>query len=138
MLKKNKVYFDTNIFVYLVEGIEIYQSLSRYFLNRNSEIITSELTISECLVKPKMSNNKELEDLYIQIIFYNSLVESIAVSKEILIKSAEVRSKYKIKPFDAIHIATAIQSGCSSIFTNDKQFKVIEGIEVVYLSDFLN
>ncbi len=138
MLNQNRVYFDTNIFIYLVEGIEKYQTLSNHFLNNSSQVTTSELTLSECLVKPKMNHNKELEDFYIQMIFYNSLVESIPINRDILVKSSEVRAKYGIKHFDAIHIATAIQSGCSSIVTNDKQFKSIEEIDVLYLDDFLD
>lgn len=140
--KSNYIYFDTNIFVYFIEGVSKYQSLSSHFFDSicslDSQVITSDLTICECLVQPKISNNKELEDFYIKMIFYNTSVRSIPISKEILIKSAEVRAKYRIKAFDAIHIATAIVSGCSSIVTNDKQFKMIEELKILYLDDFLN
>ena len=48
---KKKIYFDTNIFIYFVE---VYDKNEKSFLERimrANEIITSELTIAECLVK---------------------------------------------------------------------------------------
>ncbi len=136
------LYFDTNVFIYVFEGVEKYQSLAGDFFNvlkgRNHQIVTSTLTIVECLVKPKKDKNQDLENVYMQAILFNSYVQCQQISTEILIKSSEIRADYQVKLFDTIHIATAIQSGCSSIVTNDRQFKSIQEVGVLYLDDFLN
>ncbi len=138
----NLLYFDTNIFIYAIEEVGKYENLANQFLEYLDTgvngMITSSLTLAECLVKPKRDKDKKLEEIYMQAILFNSYIQCKPINTEILIKSSEIRAEHQIKLFDAIHIATAIQSGCSSIVTNDKQFKVIEGLEILYLEDFLN
>jgi len=42
---------------------------------------------------------------------------------------------YKLKTPDAIHAATALSVGCSLFLTNDPQFKEIENLNTVVLSE---
>ncbi len=138
----DKIYFDTNIFIYVIEEIEINEfSIYQFFsslLKDGHQIITSELTISECLVQPKKLNDQVLEEIYLNFLVDNENVLLVKPNMGIWILASEIKAKYSFKLPDAIHIATAIQSGCSSIVTNDRQFKSIEEIDVLYLDDFLN
>ena len=66
-------------------------------------------------------------------------VEVIPADKNIALKAAEIRAKYKgFKPLDAIHLATAILSGCSSFITNDKQLRQSEEIPVFTMETLEN
>ena len=60
---KSPVYFDTNIFIYAIDGYEEYQALLQnifeYISKNKMLVITSELTLAECLVKPMKDNNQE-------------------------------------------------------------------------------
>lgn len=57
------VYFDTNVFIYALDGHEDYEPvLERLFsiiFDKDLEVITSELTLAECLVKPVKDGNHE-------------------------------------------------------------------------------
>ncbi len=63
-----KVYLDTNIFIYAVEGYEEFSSeLNLLFTQFDKEILqaaTSELTLAEVLVKPMLDNEKEIQYIY--------------------------------------------------------------------------
>ena len=61
----SRLYFDTNVFIYATEGTgRRKQSLGNFFSlieEKNGVIVTSELTLAECLVKPKKDRNDELK-----------------------------------------------------------------------------
>ena len=137
----NKIYFDTNIFIYSIEREETKEIFRDFFtsiVNKVSSIITSELTIAECLVKPKRENNKELENMYLDILIENQNIHLQKVDIATWILASDVRAKYNFKIPDSIHIATALLNDCIFI-TNDKALhnKYIEGLDVFSLDDFL-
>jgi len=51
-----KAYFDTNLFIYLIEKYPVHEMKVTELLQHldaiGSQIMTSELTLAECLVKP--------------------------------------------------------------------------------------
>ena len=63
----------------------------------------------------------------------NSFVDDSAVydlSDEIVKKTIEIRKEHKIKIPDAIIAATAMTHGLVLVSRNDKDFKIINGLEV--------
>jgi predicted nucleic acid-binding protein len=67
--------------------------------------------------------------------FFIYALEAVApwarLAGEVLtIEAARLRSLSRIKLPDAIHAATALQKGCSSLLTNDDRLR-IEGVDVV-------
>ena len=71
-LRGKRVYFDSNVFIYLIEGfgelesklLEIRDSIAF----AEAEIFTSELTLCEVLVAPFRRNDSTLVALYRQFI----------------------------------------------------------------------
>ena len=72
---------------------------------------------------------------------YNRFLDSLSVYKRsiderVATRSAEIRAKYKgIKLADALQLAAAIETGCDTFLTNDKQLKQVSEINVVLLED---
>ncbi|RJP27760.1 MAG: PIN domain-containing protein [Candidatus Omnitrophota bacterium] len=136
-IQGKRIYLDTNIFVYLFEEFAPYVSLLRPLIeqieNGDFHSVTSELTLAESLVKPIQDNNTTWQEVYKQGIQTSPTLSVCPINREILIKAANIRAQHIVKLPDAIHMATAVLSGCETFLTNDRQIKSIDGMKAVYL-----
>ena len=65
-------------------------------------------------------------------------LELVAVSRAILREAARLRSQWpRLRSPDAIHAATALSRGATSLVTNDFGFRNIPGLNVILLDDLL-
>ena len=68
----SRVFRDTNLFVYLVEGrgerAERVSTLRRRMIERDDKLLTSALTLGEVLVKPMETGDEDLMRRYEQVI----------------------------------------------------------------------
>ncbi|MUG97189.1 PIN domain-containing protein [Scytonema sp. UIC 10036] len=137
-IQGNKVYLDTNIWIYALEGYPAYlQDLTQLFqkITQGDLIaVTSELSLAEALVKPFQNQNLTQQQIYKQFISNSQNLSVIPVSRDILIEAAQLRANVNIKLPDAIHAATAMLTQCSTFITNDQRFQSLPGISVVLLS----
>jgi len=134
-----KVYLDTNIWIYALEGYPPFRdNLTELFQQidlGNLMAFTSELSLAEALIKPLQNQDLQQEEIYKQAICNRASLAVIPISSEILIEAAKLRASIKLKMPDAIHAATARLNQCSSFITNDKNFEKIPGISVILLSE---
>lgn len=132
------VYFDTNVFIYALDGHEDYAPvLERLFstiFDKGLEVITSELTLAECLVKPVKDGNDEAVQQFENHIQNSSMLAVKPVTRGILKSSAYARSQLNLKLPDAIHMATAIEYGCRTFITNDRKLRTPDGMVQIYLN----
>lgn len=130
---KSPVYFDTNVFIYAIDGHDAYYDLLLrlfdYIEVNNLQIVTSELTLAECLVKPEKDDNTAAIATYKQHIRTSDRLKVKSVSRHILIASAQVRNQLGLKLPDAIHMATAIEQECKTFITNDRKLRSPEGMQ---------
>ena len=133
------IYFDTNIFIYAIDGHEEYYDLLMGFFSYiegdHLLVVTSELALAECLVKPEKDNNHVAIEIYKQHIRSSERLKVKSVSRKILIDSASVRVQWGLKLPDAIHMATAIDQGCKTFVTNDKKLRSPDGMQRIDLND---
>ena len=121
-----RIYIDTNILITMTESREGTGALLRNIADshpahRPPLFLTSELTLSEVLVKPYRDANRKLSAIYIQTLSGEHWLHTASVELDVLEKAATLRATYgKIKLPDAIHLATALASDCSHMLTNDK------------------
>ena len=133
------VYLDTNIFIYTLEGFPIYKKLLTDLFEAVEDgqitIVTSELTLAECLVKPCKDKNQILKDLYNSFIQQSDFLAVLPINRNALIKSAELRAEVGGKLPDAIHVASAVDYECDVFLTNDKVIKGSNTLTFLFLSD---
>jgi predicted nucleic acid-binding protein len=131
-----RIYFDTRVYIEYAErrsaiAEKIGQILSVY-RQQDKRIVTSELTLGEALVHPLRNaletGDYRLRDLYRAMLQADSTITDIQpVSRDALEFAAFTRAKLdflvglKIKLPDAIHLATAVLSGCDTLVSNDGQ-----------------
>ncbi len=134
-LKGNRVYFDANIFIYLMEGFASLErelsDIRESILHGETHIFTSELTLCEVLVPAFRANNTGLLALYRQFIEESGAFELIPTSRDIYIHASLMRAQFGLKTPDAIHMASAVASGCTAFLTNDKLLKAPKEIRVL-------
>jgi predicted nucleic acid-binding protein len=140
-LQQKITYFDTSIFVYSVENNQEFGAICHELMQgiETSQLsaITSELTLSETLVFPFRNAHLETQRKYQEIIETSGGLLVVPVIRHILIQAAELRAATpSLKTPDAIHLATALETGCEVFLTNDSRIKSPE-LEIVTLSSLI-
>lgn len=134
-----KVYLDTNIVIYAIEGFADLANQIQALLQAldDAEIIavTSELSLAEALIKPLKDQNQAEQQAYKKFLTPTSVLQVVPISKEILEEAARLRATTKLKLPDAIHLATATLNGCDCFLTNDASFKSITTANIKILSE---
>ena len=60
----------------------------------------------------------------------------VELSNAIVIKAQELVDKYRLRPRDAIHIATAVTVGEREIVSDDKEFDVVKEVRRIPLNEY--
>jgi uncharacterized protein len=97
------------------------------------ELIVSDLSRLECRVKPIRDRDGVLLEEFDRF-FNDSVSEVIALSREVIDRATEIRSRYGFKTPDAIHLAAATVSNCELFLTNDSRLDQFTGLPVETLS----
>ena len=117
----SRIFFDTNTFIYLFEGIEPFRSqmlnIRRRMLERGDTIVTSTMTLGELLVKPTKLGQTSLIEQYDKAIRATSQV--ISFDMQVAWRFASLRATHKLRSADAIQLACAAHSGVDLFLTND-------------------
>ena len=131
----SRIFWDTNLFVYLFEDkgelTERVVSLRERMIERNDELLTSALTLGEILVKPMEAGNEVLMRRYEQAIAGSATV--VPFDQAAASTFAAVRRDRAIRPPDAIQLACASVAGVDLFITNDQRLsrKVVPGIHFI-------
>jgi predicted nucleic acid-binding protein len=132
----SRVYLDSSILIYTVElDLKFWKTLEilwRKFSEGDISLISSELIITEVLVKPLKTQNQQSIYNYNKLLF-DSGIELIPITRSILMSATSLRAKHNLKTPDAIHAATSIDSNCHRFLTNDKGFNNIPRLPTLML-----
>lgn len=132
------IYLDANGFIYSVERIEPYRAfLEPLWLAAQAgqfEIVSSELTILETLVKPLREGDVALENLF-RSLFSAREVRLILATAPLWEEAARLRATTGLKTPDALHAATALTTGSTLFITNDGGFRGVPGLPVAVLHE---
>ena len=138
-LRGKRVYFDANIFIYLIEGfLEIAPQLDAIrtsILNAECTIFTAELTLAEVLVAPFRSGNAELVTQYRNFIEASGAFTLLPATRETCIRASLYCAEFGMKLPDAIHMASAVGAGCDVFLSNDKGIRTPAGMEKVIIQE---
>lgn len=133
------VYVDANVIIYRVEQITPYLQVTAPLWDAldssKQQVITSELSILEVLVKPFQVGDIALVTLF-RTVLYNTLgFTCLPITQQMLEDAAQLRAATGLRTPDAIHAATALKAGCTLFVTNDSAFRRVTGLPVVVLSE---
>jgi predicted nucleic acid-binding protein len=134
------VYLDTNVFIKAVEGTDEAAAPAKRLIkalrhHRFGIAATSEITFAEVLASPKRPDALPLQikrRAYLDLLVWSAFIKLIPVSRDVLIETADLSSIARLKLPDAIHLVSAIRSGCRFFVSTDRDFdKLPQGMERV-------
>lgn len=130
-----RIFWDTNLFVYLIEGRTAaaarVRELRQRMTERGDHLFTSTLTLGEVLVAPASKNDEPLRRLYEQTLSEHATV--LAFDLQAARRFADIRGNKTIKAPDAIQLACAAQANVDLFVTNDDRLSktIVRGIQFI-------
>jgi len=142
LLKNHSVIgLDTSIFIYHLEDHPHYSPLTEIIFNTLEKGInrgiTSYLTLTEVLVKPKTEGLLQVARDYEYYLTTFPNLTFCEMGLDVARKASDVRAVERMKAPDAIQLATAIVYGATAFLTNDRIFERVKGVEILILDKFL-
>jgi predicted nucleic acid-binding protein len=126
------IYLDTNVFIHAIEGspdiADPLRELFDLFRVRRGTGVTSELVLAEVLAGASDLRRRS----YLNLIVWSRIFDLQPVSRDILIETAEYRKHAGMPRLpDAIHMVTAIRTGCRTILSADSRLRLPDGFSLL-------
>jgi predicted nucleic acid-binding protein len=121
-----RVYLDTNFIIKAFEtSDEVAKKATRLLSDAKilspPRFVTTELTLAELMVVPYRRADSRLIQFYENLFFGRTWLDVQPVTREILLSAAQLRAANPARKLpDAVHVATAIASGCTHFLSSDK------------------
>ena len=131
----SRIFWDTNIFIYLFEDFGEFSkaaaSLRIRMLTRGDQLLTSTLTLGEILVKPMEEGDSKLCGKYEEAIAKTALLVPLDAKTAKIY--ASLRCDRALRAPDAIQLACAAAAGVDLFITNDArlQGRQVDGIHFI-------
>lgn len=130
----SRIYWDTMLFIYLIEATPEYFKRTRRIhdgmLERGDELCTSAFTFGEVLTGMRKRNDqpgmKALREFML-----SDEVTILPFTLQVSDRYGLIRAEARVSQADGIHLATAAQAGVDVFFTNDTHLRklTIPGIK---------
>jgi predicted nucleic acid-binding protein len=117
----SRIFWDTNLFIYLFEGnvdfLAPTRTLRERMRERKDELITSVMTLGEIQVGPRLSQDVSRAERYRNAIRQTCTV--LPFDEAAADIYAQLRENPAIRPPDAIQLSCAAAAGVELFITND-------------------
>ena len=130
------IYWDTMLFVYLLEGHPEHSTRVKRILTRMEQrkdtLCTSIFTIGELLVTPyRLQAFQAIQK--IREAMRPPSVEILPFAAGTAERYAAIRAELRVSPADAIHLACAAEAGADVFLTNDQKLagRIVPGIQFI-------
>ncbi len=131
----SRIFWDTNLFIYLFEDYGRFSQrvtqMRKRMRERGDQLVTSTLTLGEILVKPIEDNDEALRRQYREAILTQAQV--VPFDDEVAEHYALIRTDHSIRAPDAIQLACARKAQVHLFVTNDEKLsqKNIPGVQFI-------
>ena len=131
----SRIFWDTNLFIYLFEGqgerADRVVALRRRMRERGDQLLTSTLTLGEILVKPLEQGDEAIGRRYEHALSREAVL--VPFNAEAARVYAGLRRDRALKPPDAIQLACAAQARADLFLTNDDRLSqlTVPGVQFV-------
>lgn len=131
----SRIFWDTNLFIYLAEAsgehTKRVMRLAERMIDRGDQIFTSTMTLGELLVKPAELGNDSLRQAYEDILKRNAVL--VAFDEDAARLWAELRRDRSLRAPDAIQLSCAARARVDMFITNDERLstKIVPGINFI-------
>lgn len=131
---------DTSVFIYHLEAHPVYLPLTQELLAGVEAgrwtAVTSTVTIMELTVRPWQLDRPAVARAYEALLanFPNLILED--VTRDVARRAAQLRARYRVRPADALQVATALIHNATAFVTNDRLLtKLSPALDIVMLDN---
>jgi uncharacterized protein len=130
-------FIDTNVVIYLVQQPSVWGPRAKAHVDAlikiNNQIVISDIVRMECLVGPLTDNDAETLVLYNRF-FSSESVQVAEINAAVCTRAAMIRSRYRFRSLDSLHLAAAVEHGCQQFLTHDLRLQNFSDIQIDILS----
>lgn len=134
-----RLYLDTAPLIYYVEANPSYvtkmDAVITTIENNPIDATSSVITLVEILSRPLQLEDHRLVQEYRDILLNSGDFRLVPVTIQIASIAADLRARYNLRTPDALHMATALHTGCDMFLTNDVALKRVTEITVLALDE---
>lgn len=98
--------------------------------------MTSVITLMEVAVRPLQLQRPEISDDCDLLLLNYPNLSVVDVDRDVARQAAELRARYRLRPADSFHVATALSAGAAYFVTNDRSLSVVGGIHMLLVDGF--
>ena len=139
LLGDGPVALDTAPFIYFIEDHPKFAPLVEELFERivaGTQIaVTSAVTLLEVLVIPYRHGRVDIAEQYERLLGGSPHLLLVPIQDSILREAARIRAELNVKTPDALQLATARLSGCTTFLTNDRRLPPVPGLQILTLTD---
>ena len=130
-----KFALDTNIFIYAAAKESPFKTpaldLLDYIRKKSPKTFISVIVLEEFFIRMYRLGTLEKFPYYMDLVTAGDSITLVNVTREITLKAAKIRAQFNLKAPDAIHLASAIESGAKTFITIDRRIpKKINGLAI--------
>ena len=131
-----RVYFDTNVFIYFLDQgalFDVVAPLLAACVEGRMTGCTGDVAVAETMVMPYRHKNTTKIAQFKAFFGLQGFLTVHAHTAQTFDLAAQLAGTQGMRLIDALHFATAIESGCRFLVTNDASIKSSDEIEVIYV-----
>lgn len=133
---------DTSIFIYHFEAHSTYQPVTTTILYNiqtgQQRAIISTVALMELTVHPWRAKQPQVARHYEALLVHFPHLTLVDVTRDVARKAAQLRAAFKIRPADALHVASALTHQATAFVTNDKGvLRLNAQLDVILLDAFI-
>ena len=132
-----KCFADTNIILYTIGQDKRKTELTRYLINTELELMVSTQGINECVNVCLRKFNFNRQNAYNFADQIMAVTDVVAVDEATVRKSAEIAINHQVSNWDALIIASALLSNCSTLYSEDMQHGQVFNKQLTIINPFL-
>ncbi|HLN30855.1 MAG TPA: PIN domain-containing protein [Gemmataceae bacterium] len=131
------VFLDANPVIYFVEQTPTWGPKAKArimaLLAAGEQLAVTDIVRMECLVGPLKPGDLQIESDF-RTFFTSHDVRVLPIVAAVCERAARIRTTHGFKPLDSLHLAAAVEHGCTLFLTNDKRSSSFPDIPVEVLS----
>jgi predicted nucleic acid-binding protein len=140
-MRGQRVYVDTNVFIYFLEGNPQFfpaaEPVLRAISSKDIMGFTGEVAVAETMVGPYRKMDPGLIATTHNFFRSKNFLTIVPHDRAIFDHAARLRAEGRLRFIDAIHVATATSADCKFFVTNDKAIRSQGNIAVIQLDTLL-
>lgn len=135
----SRIFWDTMLFIYLLEDHPAYASRARQLLvrsrRRGDSLFTSCLALGEVMAGAERSADPR-KAVAVRTIVQEMGFSCLPFDEGAISSFAQLRAKKKVKIADSIHLACAASGGIDLFLTGDKELVRLDVPGIQFIADF--